>query len=63
MVTGLARISVLRAVSVKVSTVMTVCNPPHGNILGINRTLEGISDFDKVQAATRVPINTLVLCP
>jgi hypothetical protein len=42
---------------------MTVYNLPHGNILGINRALEGINVFDKGQVVTRVPINTLVQCP
>jgi hypothetical protein len=37
---------VIRAVSVIKFTVMTVCNPPHGNILGINQVLEGLNVFD-----------------
>jgi hypothetical protein len=60
---GPARISVLRAAFVIAFTVMTVCNPPRGNILGINRALEGINIFDKGRVVTRVPINTLVQCP
>jgi hypothetical protein len=36
---------------------------PRGNILGINRVLEGINVFDKGRVATRVPINTPVQCP
>jgi hypothetical protein len=46
-VTGPTRIRVLRAAFVIAFTVMTLCNPPRGNILGINRALEGINVFDK----------------
>jgi hypothetical protein len=62
-VTGPTRISVLRATFVIAFTVMTVYNLPHGNILGINRALEGINIFDKGRVVTRVPINTPVQCP
>jgi hypothetical protein len=37
----------IRTVSVIKLTVMTVCNPPRGNILGINRVLEGLNIFDR----------------
>ena len=35
------------AVPVIKYTVMTVCNPPCENILGINQVLEGLNVFDK----------------
>jgi hypothetical protein len=44
-------------------TVLTACNPPRRNILGINQVLEAINVFVKGQAAARVPINTHVQCP
>jgi hypothetical protein len=44
---GLAWTDVLRAVSVIKFTVMTVCNLSRGNILGINRVLEGLNVFDR----------------
>jgi hypothetical protein len=44
---GPAWTDVLKPVSVIKFTVMTVCNPPRGNILGINRVLEGLNVFDR----------------
>jgi hypothetical protein len=46
-VMGPARTSVIRAVSVIRFTVMTICNLPHGNILGINQVLEGLNIFGR----------------
>ena len=34
-------------VSVIKYTIMIGCNPPRGNILGINQILEGLNVFDK----------------
>jgi hypothetical protein len=60
---GPARINMLRTASVIAFSVMTECNPSRGNILGIDRVLEGINVFNRGRVATRVPINTPVQCP
>jgi hypothetical protein len=44
---GPAWTGVIRAVSVIRFTVMTIRNPPRGNILGINWVLKGLNVFDR----------------
>jgi hypothetical protein len=44
---GPARTSVISVVSIIRFSLMTSITSPHGNILGINRVLEGVNVFDR----------------